>query len=43
LNPKTAIGFGRISQIDTKEYLTPWRGTGKTLVKVGVSFDTKKT
>jgi hypothetical protein len=31
-----------LAQIDTKEYLTPWRGTGKTLVKVGVSFDTEK-
>jgi hypothetical protein len=31
-----------LAQIDGKEYLLPWRGSGKTLVKVGVSFDYKK-
>jgi hypothetical protein len=29
-------------QIDTKQYLLPWHGTGKTLIKVGVAFDYKK-
>jgi hypothetical protein len=28
-----------LRQIDTKEYLLPWRGSGKQLFKVGVSFD----
>ena len=31
-----------LAQIDTKEYLLPWKGSGKTLVKVGVSFDYEK-
>ena len=31
-----------LKQIDEKEYLTPYTGTGKTLFKVGVSFDFKK-
>jgi hypothetical protein len=31
-----------LAQIDTKEYLLPWKGSGKTLVKVGVSFDHQK-
>ncbi|MDR1497239.1 MAG: ATP-binding protein [Puniceicoccales bacterium] len=31
-----------LAQIDTKEYLTAWTGTGKTLVKVGVVFDGEK-
>jgi hypothetical protein len=31
-----------LQQIDTKDYLLPWRGTGKTLIKVGASFDHKK-
>jgi hypothetical protein len=31
-----------LAQIDAKEYLTPWHGSGKTLVKVGVSFDYEK-
>jgi hypothetical protein len=39
---KKGTAAAALAQIDTKEYLTPWRGTGKTLVKVGVSFDTKK-
>ncbi|GBU21267.1 hypothetical protein R80B4_01156 [Fibrobacteres bacterium R8-0-B4] len=30
-----------LKQIDTKEYLTPYIGTGKTLFKVGVKFDYK--
>ncbi|MHB9293708.1 hypothetical protein Holit_02838 [Hollandina sp. SP2] len=29
-------------QIDTKQYLLPWHGKGKKLVKVGVVFDEKK-
>jgi hypothetical protein len=28
-----------LRQIDEKEYLLPWRGSGKGLFKVGVSFD----
>jgi hypothetical protein len=28
-----------LKQIDTKEYLLPWRGSGKKLFKVGVAFD----
>jgi hypothetical protein len=28
-----------LAQIDNKEYLLPWEGSGKELVKVGVSFD----
>jgi hypothetical protein len=31
-----------LKQIDSKDYLLPWRGSGKTLVKVGVSFDCEK-
>jgi hypothetical protein len=31
-----------LKQIDSREYLTPWRGKGKTLFKIGVSFDHKK-
>jgi hypothetical protein len=31
-----------LEQIDTKEYLLPWRGSGKGLYKVGVSFDYEK-
>jgi hypothetical protein len=31
-----------LAQIDSKEYLLPWQGGGKTLVKVGVSFDYEK-
>jgi hypothetical protein len=31
-----------LKQIDSKEYLTPWKGKGKTLYKIGVSFDHKK-
>jgi len=31
-----------LAQIDTKEYLLPWTGSGKTLYKVGVSFDKEK-
>jgi hypothetical protein len=29
-------------KIDSKEYLLPWRGSGKKLVKVSVSFDWEK-
>jgi hypothetical protein len=29
-------------QIDSKEYLLPWRGSGKKLYKVGVSFNWEK-
>jgi hypothetical protein len=31
-----------LAQIDSKEYLLSWRGSGKTLHKVGVSFDWEK-
>ena len=31
-----------LAQIDSKEYLLPWHGGGKKLVKVGVSFDYEK-
>jgi hypothetical protein len=31
-----------LAQIDSKEYLLPWRGSGKKLYKVGVSFDWEK-
>ncbi|GHU46599.1 hypothetical protein FACS1894200_00470 [Spirochaetia bacterium] len=31
-----------LAQIDTKEYLLPWKGSGKKLFKVGVVFDTEK-
>jgi hypothetical protein len=31
-----------LEQIDTKEYLLPWEGSGKKLYKIGVNFDTKK-
>ncbi|MDR2394722.1 MAG: ATP-binding protein [Treponema sp.] len=31
-----------LEQIDRKEYLLPWQGSGKRLVKVGVSFDHEK-
>ena len=31
-----------LAQIDTKEYLLPWRGSGKKLFKVGVDFEPEK-
>ena len=31
-----------LAQIDAKEYLLPWTGSGKKLFKVGVSFDTDR-
>ncbi|GHT48343.1 ATPase AAA [Spirochaetia bacterium] len=31
-----------LAQIDTKEYLLPWRGSEKKLFKVGVVFDSEK-
>ncbi|MDR0401990.1 MAG: ATP-binding protein [Treponema sp.] len=31
-----------LKQIDSKEYLLPWEGSGKRLFKVGVSFDFEK-
>jgi hypothetical protein len=31
-----------LKQIDTKEYLLPWQGSGKKLFKVGVDFDKDK-
>jgi len=31
-----------LAQIDTREYLLPWEGSGKRLFKVGVSFDGEK-
>jgi len=31
-----------LEQIDSKEYHLPWKGSGKALFKVGVSFDKEK-
>jgi hypothetical protein len=31
-----------LAQIDTKDYLLPWAGSGKMLFKVGVNFDSEK-
>jgi hypothetical protein len=31
-----------LAQIDTKEYLLPWTGSGKKLFKIGVNFDSEK-
>jgi hypothetical protein len=31
-----------LAQIDTKEYLLPWQGSGKKLYKIGVCFDSDK-
>jgi ATP-dependent exoDNAse (exonuclease V) beta subunit len=31
-----------LAQIETKEYLLPWTGSGKKLFKAGVNFDDKK-
>jgi hypothetical protein len=31
-----------LAQIDSKEYLFPWSGGGKKLIKVGVNFDSEK-
>jgi hypothetical protein len=31
-----------LAQIDTKDYLLPWNGSGKTLFKVGVDFNHEK-
>jgi len=31
-----------IKQINTKDYLLPWKGCGKKLFKVGVAIDRKK-
>ncbi|MDR0582863.1 MAG: ATP-binding protein, partial [Treponema sp.] len=31
-----------LAQIDSKDYLLPWEGSGKELVKAGVSFDYEK-
>ena len=31
-----------LAQIDAKEYLLPWTGSGKKLFKIGVSFDGEK-
>ncbi|MCL2232221.1 MAG: ATP-binding protein [Treponema sp.] len=31
-----------LAQIDTKEYLLPWEGSGKKLFKVGIRFDQEK-
>jgi hypothetical protein len=30
-----------LRQIDTRDYLLPWHGTGKTLIKIGAAFDHK--
>jgi hypothetical protein len=34
--------YEALEQIDTKKYLLPWQGNGKTLFKIGVDFDKKK-
>jgi hypothetical protein len=39
---KRGTAAAALTQIDDKGYLTPWHGSGKTLVKVGVSFDSQK-
>jgi hypothetical protein len=39
LNGTAAVA---LAQIDTKEYLLPWRGSGKKLFKTGASFDFDK-
>ncbi|MCL2834846.1 MAG: PD-(D/E)XK nuclease domain-containing protein [Treponema sp.] len=31
-----------LAQIDSKDYLLPWKDSGKKLVKTGVSFDPEK-
>jgi len=31
-----------LAQIKSKEYLTPWKGAGKKLFEVGVSFSAAK-
>jgi len=31
-----------LAQIDNKDYLLPWKGSGKKLFKVGVSFNHDK-
>jgi hypothetical protein len=31
-----------LEQINRKDYLLPWTGSGKELIKVGVSFDFEK-
>ena len=31
-----------LAQIDAKEYLLPWKGSGKKLFKIGVDFNRKK-
>jgi hypothetical protein len=31
-----------LRQIETKDYLLPWMGSGKQLFKIGVNFDYKK-
>jgi hypothetical protein len=31
-----------LAQIDSKDYLLPWQGSGKKLFKVGVNFDWEK-
>ena len=31
-----------LAQIDTKEYLLPWHGSGKKLFKAGINFDSEK-
>jgi hypothetical protein len=31
-----------LARIDGKEYLLPWKGSGKALHKVGINFDWKK-
>jgi hypothetical protein len=38
----TATADDALRQIDSKEYLLPWSGSGKKLYKIGVSFDYEK-
>jgi hypothetical protein len=41
-NGSAGTADAALAQIDSKEYLLPWQGSGKTLVKVGVAFDCEK-
>jgi hypothetical protein len=41
-NGSAGTASAALAQIDSKEYLLPWKGSGKTLVKVGVAFDCER-
>jgi hypothetical protein len=36
------IAQAALDQIDSKDYLLPWQGSGKKIFKVGVNFDREK-